>query len=220
MDPAATIEPTPRTTVHRNPARASYDRDVVYEILDEAPYCHVGFTYEGHPVVVPTIHVRVDDRLVLHGSAASRMMRTLRDGAEAVVAVTLLDGLVLARSVFNHSMNYRSVVVFGTAMAVEDTEEKMEAMRVFTNKILPGRWDDARLPSDKESRSTMMLAIPIEEASAKVRTGPPTDEDEDYDLDVWAGVIPYRSVPGDPIPDPQLADGIEFPDYLRSLYET
>ena len=215
-----TIEPTPRTTVRRNPGRASYERAVINEILDTAPFCHVGFIDDGRPVVGPTIHVRVDRRIILHGSSASRMMRALRDGAEAAVAVTVLDGLVLARAVFNHSMNYRSAVVFGPATIVDDPGEKLEAMRVFTEKILPGRWNDARLPSDKEFRATMMLAIPIDEASAKIRTGPPTDEEEDYDLDVWAGVIPYAQRPGDPIPDPRLGPGIPFPDYLRSLYET
>jgi nitroimidazol reductase NimA-like FMN-containing flavoprotein (pyridoxamine 5'-phosphate oxidase superfamily) len=220
MSESPTIEPTPRTKVRRNPSRASYDRAVINEILDAAPFCHVGFIDDGHPVVVPTIHVRVDDRIILHGSTASRMMRALRDGAEAAVAVTVLDGLVLARAVFNHSMNYRSVVAFGRATLVDDPDEKMEAMRVFTEKILPGRWDDARLPSDKEFRATMMLAIPIDEASAKVRNGPPSDEEEDYGLEVWAGVIPYSLIPGDPIPDPRLAEGIPFPDYLRALYET
>lgn len=213
-----TLRPTRRTEVRRNPARASYDRGLIYEVLDAALFCHVAFIHEGQPALVPTIHVRVGDRLILHGSSASRMMRTLQDGAEAAISVTLLDGLVLARSVFNHSMNYRSVVVFGRAAIVDDVDEKMEAMRVFTDKILPGRWEDARRPSDKEFRATMMLAIPIDEASAKVRTGPPKDEDEDYGLDVWAGVIPYSLAPGEPVPDPRLKAGVPFPDYLRTLF--
>ena len=207
------------TEVRRVPDRASYDRTVIDAILDEAMICHAGFVDNGTPVVIPTIHVRVDDRVILHGSPASRMMRLLKQGAPVSIAVTLLDGLVLARSVFNHSMNYRSVVLFGTAEAVEDTEEKMEAMRIFTEKILPGRWDEARTPSDKEFRATLMLAIPIDQASAKVRTGPPGDEPEDIDLDIWAGVIPYALQPGAAVPAPNLPPGIEIPASVRAVLE-
>ncbi len=161
--------------------------------------------------------MRVGDTLILHGSPASRMLRTLRAGAPAAVAVTLLDGLVLARSVFNHSMNYRSAVVFGTAHEITDPDDKLEAMRVFTGKILPGRWGEARVPSDREFNGTLMLGIPIDAASAKLRTGPPADEPEDVDLPVWAGVIPYSLRPGRPVPAPDLGPGIPFPEMLRPL---
>ena len=172
----------PSTEVRRQPERARYDRATIDSILDEAFFCHLGFIHEGHPVVIPTIHVRVGDRIILHGSPASRMMRALKAGAEVSIAVTLLDGLVLARSVFHHSMNYRSVVLFGSGEVIEDPAEKLEAMRVFTEKILPGRWDDARQPTDKEFKGTLMVAVPIDAASAKTRTGPPGDDPDDMDL--------------------------------------
>jgi len=201
--------------VRRQPDRARYDRNTIDTILDEALFCHLGFIHDGGPVVIPTIHVRVGDRIILHGSPASRMMRALKSGAEVSIAATLLDGLVLARSVFHHSMNYRSVVLFGRGEQVDDPSEKLEAMRVFTEKILPGRWEDARQPTEKEFRGTLMVAVPIDAASAKTRFGPPVDEDDDMGLDVWAGVIPYRLSPGAPIPSPDLRDGIEFPSYLE-----
>jgi len=205
--------------VRRKAERGSYERSVIDAILDEALYCTVGFVDDGRPVVIPTIHVRVGDTVVLHGSPASRMLRLLEGGAPCAIAVTLLDGLVLARSVFNHSMNYRSVVLFGTATPIDDPDRKLEAMRVFTEKILPGRWGDARVPSDKEFRGTLMLGIPIDTASAKVRNGPPSDEPEDLDLPVWAGVIPFRTVAGPPVPSPDLRPGIEVPGYLRGRVE-
>jgi nitroimidazol reductase NimA-like FMN-containing flavoprotein (pyridoxamine 5'-phosphate oxidase superfamily) len=209
----------PSSEVRRYPDRARYDRETIDAILDEAPICHLGFVHEGHPAVIPTIHVRVGDRLIFHGSPASRMMRVLKAGAPVSVAVTLLDGLVLARAVIHHSMNYRSVVLFGTGGVVDDPDEKLEAMRVFTEKVLPGRWEDARQPTDKEFRSTMVAAVPIDAASAKVRTGPPADDEADLDLRVWAGEIPYRSMPGTPIPAPDLPAGIEFPAYLQRLID-
>jgi len=208
-------EPTAdHATVRRHADRGSYDREVIDAILDEAPFCHVAFVHDGRPVVIPTIHVRVGDSVILHGSPASRMLRTLEQGPEVSIAVTLLDGLVLARSVFNHSMNYRSVVLFGRAGVIEDPGRKLEAMRVFTEKILPGRWDDARRPSRNEFKGTLMLSVPIHAVSAKVRAGPPVDDEEDRDLDVWAGVIPIEMVRGEPVPDPSLRAGIEIPDYL------
>jgi len=209
----------PSIEVRRVPDRAQYDRETIDGILDEALICHLGFIADGHPVVIPTIHVRVGDNLVLHGSPASRMMRALKSGAEVSIAVTLLDGLVLARSVFHHSMNYRSVVLFGSGRVIDDPDEKLQAMRVFTDKILPGRWEEARLPTEKEFRGTLMVAVPIDTASAKVRTGPPSDDDEDTGIPIWAGVIPYALRAGDPIPAPDLADGVEFPDYLRHLID-
>ena len=214
-----TIAHRPAAEVRRIPDRACYDRETINAILDEALYCHLGFIVDGHPVVIPTIHVRVDDHLVLHGSPASRMMRALKAGAGISIAVTLLDGLVLARSVFHHSMNYRSVVLFGSGRVIDDPEEKMEAMRVFTDKILPGRWGEARQPTEKEFRGTLMVAVPIDAASAKMRTGPPADSDEDTGLPIWAGVIPYALRPGDPIPAADLPDGVGFPAYLQHLID-
>lgn len=210
---------TPKTTFKRYPDRGTTDREVVDSILDEAMFCHVGFVDEGHPYVIPTIHVRVGTTLVLHGSPASRMMRIARSGADLCVTVTLLDGLVLARSVFDHSMNYRSAMVFGRATEITDPDHKMAAMRAFTDKILPGRWGDARPPSDKEFRATLMVGLALDTATAKIRTGPPSDDEADTDRPVWAGVIPYRLQPGTPIPAPDLDPEIEFPAGLRDLLD-
>jgi hypothetical protein len=208
------FEATPRTEVRRHPERGRYERDAAFSILDEALYCHVGFLVDGQPFVIPTIHARDGDRLYLHGSPASRMLRTLKDGVPMCVTVTLLDGLVMARSVFNHSMNYRSVVIVGTATEV-DGPDKERAMEVLTHHIAPGRWRDARRPNETEFKGTLMLAMPLDEVSVKIRTGPPEDEDEDYDLEVWAGVIPLGLEAGPPLADPRLAPGIELPPYLE-----
>ena len=193
--------PSPRATVKRRAERGRYDRETVDAILDEAYICHVGFVHEGGPVVLPTMHARVGDTLFIHGSVASRMLRTLAGGAEACVTVTLLDGLVLARSAFHHSMNYRSVVVFGTATVVDDRAEKVAAMRALVERVRPGRWHEARQPNDVELRQTLIMAIPLDESSAKVRTGPPIDDEEDYRLPVWAGVVPLRIEAGEPVVD-------------------
>jgi hypothetical protein len=202
--------------VRRHSERGSYERSVIDAILDEARFCTVGFVDDGRPVVIPTIHVRIGDAVVIHGSPASRLLRLLKTGAPCAIGVTLLDGLVLARSVFNHSMNYRSVVLLDCRGRELEGEEKWEAMHRITEKLVPGRWDDARQPNDKEVRGTTLVSFPIDLASAKVRSGPPVDDEEDYTLGVWAGVVPYRLVPGEPIPDPRLAEGIELPSYLRS----
>jgi hypothetical protein len=186
---------TERTTVRRMPARADYDRKTVEAILDEALVCQVGFSLEGQPFVIPTIHGRSGEWLYLHGSAASRMLRHAEAGAPVCVTVTLFDGLVLAKSVFNHSVNYRSVVVFGTATLVED-DEKREALRALTEQLAPGRWDEARQPSDQELKATWILSLPLDEASAKVRVGGPEDEPEDVDLPVWSGVVPVHLAAG------------------------
>ena len=175
----------------REPQRARYDHETIEAILDEALICHLGFEVDGQPYVIPTLHARVGDRLYVHGSAASRLLRHLAGGAPVCVTVTLVDGLVLARSVFNHSVNYRSVVVFGTATLVED-DEKREALRALAELLAPGRWDEARQPTAKELKATWILSLPIDEASAKVRTGPEEDEPEDLDLPVWAGVVPVH----------------------------
>ena len=203
---------TDRTKLRRAPKRGQYDRAVIDAILDEAPVCHLGLVDDGQPIVVPTIHARVGDELLLHGSAAGRAMRALAAGAPVCVTVTLLDGLVLARSAFHHSMNFRSVVLLGTARIVEGSEEKTRALEAFTEKLVPGRWDEVRWPTDKELKGTRVLALPITEGSAKIRTGPPVDDEPDYDLPVWAGVVPLSTVAGEPIPD---SDG-PIPEHVRA----
>jgi nitroimidazol reductase NimA-like FMN-containing flavoprotein (pyridoxamine 5'-phosphate oxidase superfamily) len=212
----ADFTPTPRTTLKRLPRRGTYEREVVNNILDEGLVCHVGFVHDGHPVVIPTAYGRAGAKLYLHGAKASRMMNALRDGAEVSVTVTLLDGLVLARSAFHHSMNYRSVVIFGKVSAVDDPAEKTEALRCFTEHIIKGRWVEVRPPSNVELSGTTVLSLPLEEASAKVRTGPPLDDEEDYQLTVWAGVLRLRTVAGELLPDPRLPDDIAPPAYLQT----
>jgi nitroimidazol reductase NimA-like FMN-containing flavoprotein (pyridoxamine 5'-phosphate oxidase superfamily) len=200
---------TERTTLKRLPKRGVYERELVCSILDEAFICHVGFAVDGQPFVIPTGFGRVDDRLYIHGSQISRMLRTLAGGLDVCVTVTVLDGLVLARSAFHHSMNYRSVVVFGRASMVDDKEAKLAALRAFSEHVIPGRWDEVREPTDQELKATAVLSLPLEEASAKVRTGPPIDDEEDYDLPVWAGVLPLGLLPGTPVRDPRLPGEIE-----------
>ncbi len=206
---------TDRTAIERRPERGSYDRGAIYRILDEGLVCHVGFAIDGQPFVIPTTYARMGDKLVIHGSVSSRMLRALREGAEACITVTLLDGLVLARSAFHHSMNYRSVVIFGRARAVTDPAEKKAVLEALVEFIVPGRRADARGPSDNELNATEVLEFPIEEASAKVRTGPPKDDADDMTLPVWAGVLPLRLTPSTPVPAPDLAAGIEAPEYVR-----
>lgn len=208
--------PTERTRVRRLPDRGKYDSETVFAILDEAFICHVGFVADGQPFVIPTGYARVGETLYIHGSAASRMLRTLSEGVQVCVTVTLLDGLVLARSAFHHSMNYRSVVILGRATSVEEPGEKMRALEALTNHIVHGRWDDVRLPTEAEMKATTVLALPLEEVSAKVRIGPPKDDAEDYALPIWAGVVPLRLAPGAPIPDPKLEQKIEPPAYARN----
>lgn len=207
----ATLPTTERTRVRRLAKRGQYELETIYAILDEALICHVGFVVDGLPVVIPTIQWREGNTLYVHGSAASRMLRSLRDGVDACVTVTLLDGLVLARSAFHHSMNYRSVVVFGKAREVTG-EEKVRALESLVEHVVRGRSREVRGPSETELRQTLVLALPIEEASAKVRTGPPLDEEEDYALPVWAGVLPLTLTPGVPVPDANM--GAEVPEYL------
>jgi hypothetical protein len=210
-----TPTPTTRTRVVREPHRGVYDREAAYRILDEAFLCHVGFTVDGQPFVIPTSFGRKDANLYIHGSAASRMLRQMKEGVPVCVTVTLLDGLVLARSVFNHSMNYRSVVVLGKATLVEDPTEKLEALRILSEHILPGRWDDSRRPNEQELKATSVLRMPIEEFSAKVRTGPPIDDAEDMTFPTWAGVLPLEIKAGEPINDPDLDPAREVPAYIR-----
>lgn len=202
-------QPNQRTRVTRLPKRAVYDKAQVHAILDEGFFCHVGFTVDDQPYVIPTGYVRAGEKLYIHGSAASRMLRTLDQGIKVCVTVTLVDGLVLARSSFHHSVNYRSVVVLGTAQLVLDRDEKMDALRRFTNHIVPGRWDEARVPNDQELKATSVLVLPMEEVSAKVRTGPPIDDEEDYEIPIWAGVVPVHLRAGDPIPDDRISSDAE-----------
>ena len=198
------LQVTPRSTVRRRRERASYDRSVVNGVLDESLICHVGFAVDGRPFVIPTIHARVDDQLYLHGAPANHMLNSLRGGIEACVTATLVDGLVLARSAFHHSLNYRSVCVFGWANAVTDRAEKVAALDALVEHVVPGRSAGVRSPSEKELSGTLVLRLPIDEASAKVRTGPPIDDQEDIGLDVWAGVVPLRIITDTPIPAPDL----------------
>ncbi len=206
--------PTPRTRVVREPQRAVYDRDVVNQILDEALLCHVGFAVEGQPFVIPMSYGRDGDVLYIHGSPASRMLRHLEQGLPVCITVTLVDGLVLARSVFNHSMNYRSVIILGTATRVEDPAEKLAALRALSEHILPNRWDDSRQPNEKELKATSVLRLPINEFSAKVRVGPPLDNEEDYSFPTWAGVIPLEINSGAPVRDDRCQQ--ELPAYLKN----
>ncbi|MEE2708930.1 MAG: pyridoxamine 5'-phosphate oxidase family protein [Gemmatimonadota bacterium] len=201
----------------RLPKRAVYDKQEIYGILDEALICHVGFAQAGHPFVIPTIQARIGDTLYIHGSAASRMLRTLSSGVPACVTVTLLDGLVLARSTFHHSMNYRSVVILGTLTKVDDPDEKRDALNAIVEHVVPGRSAEARGPNEQELKATTVISMEITEASAKIRTGPPGDDNEDYALPIWAGVVPLTIQAGTPEDDPLLSDGIRVPDYLNTL---
>jgi nitroimidazol reductase NimA-like FMN-containing flavoprotein (pyridoxamine 5'-phosphate oxidase superfamily)/GNAT superfamily N-acetyltransferase len=205
---------TPRTTVKRMAKRAAYDREVIHSILDRALVCHVGFVADGAPSVLPTLHARIGDRLYLHGSVASHMLRTAAEGAEICVTVTMIDGLVLARSAFHHSVNYRSAVIFGRAQRVDDRERKLAAMRALVEHVAPGRWAGTRAPNEKEINGTLILELPIEETSAKIRTGGPIDDEADYALPFWAGVIPLTFAASTPVADPRLDRSIEIPPHI------
>ena len=206
---------TERTRVRRLPKRGSYDRETIYSILDEAFICHVGFAVEGQPYVIPTGYARIGDDLYIHGSSASRMLRNLAQGVDICVTVTLIDGLVLARSAFHHSMNYRSVVILGKATLVEDADEKNRALEAFTEHVIPGRWAEVRWPTELELKATSVLKLPIEEASAKIRTGGPIDDEEDYEMNVWSGVLPLKLAKDKPIEDERLHDCASLPNYVR-----
>jgi nitroimidazol reductase NimA-like FMN-containing flavoprotein (pyridoxamine 5'-phosphate oxidase superfamily) len=203
--------------VVREADRAVYDRETVYRILDEGFLCHAGFVVDGQPFVIPTSYGRKDASLYIHGSAASRMLRQMQKegGVPVCITVTLLEGLVLARSIFNHSMNYRSVIVLGKATLVDDPQEKLEALRTLSEHILPGRWADSRQPNERELKATSVLRVPIEEFSAKVRQGPAIDDEEDYAFPTWAGVVPLEMVAGQPIDDARLLPGKEVPEYAK-----
>jgi len=210
------MQTTTRTELRRLPNRGSHDAEVVHGILDTAFLAHVGFSINGQPFVIPTLYGREGDKLYLHGSAASRMLRELDSGIAACVTVTLVDGLVLARSAFHHSMNYRSVVAFGTARKISSAAEKERALRIISEHLISGRWNDVRLPTEQELKATAVLEFTIEEASAKVRTGPPLDDEEDYALPVWAGVLPLELMPKDALPDSRLPAETPLPEYVRS----
>jgi nitroimidazol reductase NimA-like FMN-containing flavoprotein (pyridoxamine 5'-phosphate oxidase superfamily) len=208
--------PTERTKVRRLPDRGKYDSESVYGILDEAFICHVGFVVESQPYVIPTGFARGGDTLYIHGSAASRMLRTLADGVQICVTVTLIDGIVMARSGFHSSMNYRSVVILGRATQVEGRDEKLAAMAAFSEQVMPGRWKDLRETTDAELKGTLVLSMPLKEVSAKVRSGPPKDDEVDYALPLWAGIVPLKLTAGNPINDPRLPTGIDPPGYARN----
>jgi nitroimidazol reductase NimA-like FMN-containing flavoprotein (pyridoxamine 5'-phosphate oxidase superfamily) len=204
--------------VRRLPKRAAYDRATIHAILDEALVCHLGFVHADQPYVIPTLHARIGERLYVHGSSASRVLGALAEGVAACITVTLIDGLVLARSAFHHSVNYRSVVLLGTARAVVEPDEKLAALRAFTDQIVPGRWADVRPPTPQELKGTSVLCLPLQEASAKLRSGQPVDDEEDYDLDVWAGVLPLQLRALPPEADPRLRPGVAPPHYLTAYH--
>ncbi len=208
---------TRRTELRRRPARGSREWATIAEILDAGILANIGFCLDGQPFVIPTLYGRDGEMLYLHGSAASRTIRELATGVPACVTVTILDGLVLARSAFNHSMNYRSVVAFGTARKIEDPEQKVRSLRAISEHVIPGRWEEVRQPSEKELKATAVLEFLIEEASAKVRTGPPSDDEDDYGLPVWAGVLPLEVRTGPPIPDGRLIEGVTLPEDYRTI---
>ena len=205
---------TERTKVKRLPDRGKYDRETIYAILEEAFICHIGFVADGQPYVIPTGFARIGDDLYIHGSSASRMLRNLSKGVEVCVAVTLIDGLVLARSAFHHSINYRSVVILGKATLVDDVDEKNKALEAFTEHVVPGRWADVRWPTELELKATSVLKLPIDEASAKVRIGDPKDDEEDYAMDIWAGVLPLSLQTGKPVDDSNLTHEVDPPKYI------
>jgi nitroimidazol reductase NimA-like FMN-containing flavoprotein (pyridoxamine 5'-phosphate oxidase superfamily) len=208
--------PTDRTRVRRIPKRGVYDRATIDAVLDEGIVCHVGFVVEGQPFVVPTLYARDGDRLIVHGSAASRMLKSLEQGIDICVTVTLTDAIVVARSAFHSSMNYRSVMLLGRARTIAEPIAKMDALRALVEHVIPRRWDDCRLPNDSEMKATLVLEMPIDEASAKVRTGPPLDEAEDFTTGYWSGLLPLHTMTGTPDADPTLTPGIDVPDYIRN----
>lgn len=207
--------PSERARVRRLPDRGAYDKDTVYSILDEGLVCHVGFVVEEQPFVVPMTYARAGDKLVLHGSHGSRLMRALMTGADVCVAVTLLDGLVLARSAFHHSMNYRSVVILGRPRIIDEEHAKLAAFQAFFEHVVPGRWDEVREPNREELAQTALVELPLDEASAKIRSGPPEDEDGDHDMSVWAGLIPFELEAQPPVDDPELRNGVPRPEYVN-----
>lgn len=211
---------TAKTRIKRLPKRGHYDRETIYRILDEALICHVAFSDNGQPFVIPINFARVDDTIVLHGAKASRLLKHIADGNPVCIEATVVDGLVLARSVFHHSVNYRSVVLFGTGKSIEDQREKLAALEAVTEHMIPGRWREARLPNRKELNATRVVSINVEEASAKVRVGPPIDDPEDYSLPVWAGILPLQEMPLSPIRDELQTKAVPLPEYVATYSRT
>lgn len=207
---------TKRSRINRYPARSSYNKKIINKIIDEAPICHVAFVEEDQPFVIPTIHSRMGDKIIFHGSKSSRLIKHIARGNKICVAITILDELVLARSIVHHSMNYRSVIIFGRGEEINDDKRKLKVFKAISNHLLPGRWEDARQPNKKEIESVAVVSVKIEEASAKIRTGPPIDDNEDYELNVWAGVLPVLIGFGKSLKDSKLKKGIRTPDYLKS----
>ena len=218
MSDSKELTPTKRSKLRRLPKRGSQERELIYSILDEALVAHVGFISNDRPFVIPMAYGRESDRLYLHGSPVSRLLKTLEQGVDVCFTVTLLDALVVARSLFHHSMNYRSVVLFGKAQLVKNDSEKMTALQAFTDHMIPERWQQARLPNDWELKATTVLSFPIEEGSAKVRTGPPSDDAEDYALSIWAGELPLKVIAGTPIADPKLEKAIALPENIANYH--
>ena len=213
--PEGNLKKTKRTNLVRNPTRADYDRDVVNQIIDATPLCHVSYIIDGRPYVTPTLQWREGDTIYWHGSSASRFLRQIV-GKDVCMAITHFDGLVLARSAFHHSINYRSVMLFGEATKIEDSE-KNELLHNFVENLIPGRWENLRQMTDQEAKATTVFSMPIDEGSAKVRSGPPVDDDDDYSLPIWAGVLPLSQVLQEPVPDPKNLDGLEVPTHVRDF---
>ncbi len=210
------FEKTEKNRVRTAARRGQYDKETIYQIIDEALICHVGIVEDEIPFVIPIIHARDGDKIILHGAKVSRLIKHIAAGHQVCVTVTLVDGLVLARSIFNHSMNYRSVVLFGTGRILDDEQEKMRGLEILSEFITPGRWEEARKPNAKEMNATTVVELTIDSASAKIRTGPPVDLDADYELPVWAGTLPIQQQILPPVADPKLAEGIPLPDYLAN----
>ena len=211
------MKPTKKTKVTRAPKRGHYDRSTIYKILDDDFICQIGFVHENYPVVIPTIYGRSEDNLYVHGATVSRMLKNLEKGISISVNVTKTDGIVLARSAFHHSLNYRSVTIFGTGTLVDNEEERLRALKIISDQVIPGRWEEVRAPNRKEMKATKIIRIHISEASAKIRTGPPVDDKEDYNLPIWAGVVPFEQEIGTPIPDPEMKMNTVVPKSVQSL---
>ena len=214
------FEKTEQNTVIRVPDRGAYDRKTIYQIIDEALICHVGLVQHEQPFVIPTLHARHDDHILLHGATTSRLIKHVQAGNAVCLTMTLVDGIVLARSVFHHSINYRSVVLFGHGTLVESDQEKLHALQCFTERLIPGRWQDARQPNQKELKATSVVSVPIDSASAKVRVGPAVDDEEDLQLPVWAGVLPIRQQIGPPQRDPELPAAVSQPEYIKNYIKS
>jgi len=211
------LKKTNRTKVNRTPKRAVYEKETIYKILDETFVCQIAFKIDGQVFIIPTAFGRKDDSIFIHGSNKSRMLNSIKSGEDICIDVTLIDGIVAARSIFHHSINYRSVIIFGKGKEIDEPEDKLKALKIITEHIIPGRWNDARKPNEKELEITSVFEFKIDEASAKIRTGPPVDEKEDYNLNVWAGIIPLKTIAESPIRDQEVRNGILLPDYIKDF---